>query len=118
MRKILSICFCVASLGVFAQQGHITPEMLEQIQKGYEGTPSDKALLNAISSNDIRKLAVNRENLAGMDTYFSHKVESRGITNQLQSGRCWLFTGFNVLRAKMMAEHNICLLYTSPSPRD
>ena len=30
-----------------------------------------------------------------------------GITDQQQSGRCWLFTGLNVLRAQMMAKYGL-----------
>ena len=68
--------------------------------------PTDRALVNAIAANDVRTLALNQENLrGGLDTHFSHRVNSRGITDQESSGRCWLFTGFNVLRAKAMARH-------------
>ena len=52
-------------------------------------------------------LARNQESLANFDTHFSHKVVSHGITNQKQSGRCWLFTGLNVLRAQMMAKYGL-----------
>lgn len=52
--------------------------MLNQIKQSYEGTSADKALRNAIGNNDIRKLALNQENLAGMDTHFSVKVNSKG----------------------------------------
>lgn len=104
-KQTLTIMLLAAALGASAQQGGISEEMLKQIKAGYEGTTTDKALVNAISSNDVRTLAVNRENLTGMDTHFSHKVNSKGITDQQQSGRCWLFTGLNVLRAKAMATH-------------
>ena len=79
--------------------------MLGQIKQSYQGTAADKALRNAIGNNDIRKLALNQENMQGMDTHFSVKVESRGITDQKSSGRCWLFTGLNVMRAKTLAEY-------------
>lgn len=97
------------SLAAYGQQanGGISPEMLKQIQKAYEGTPSDKAIRNAISANNINKLAINSESLNNFDTYFSDKVESKGITNQKSSGRCWLFTGLNVLRAKAIAKYDM-----------
>ncbi len=87
------------------KKGGINPDMLEQIKQSYQGTPSDKALRNAIGSNDIRKLTLNQENLQEMDTHFSIRVNSKGITNQKSSGRCWLFTGLNVLRAKTLATY-------------
>lgn len=105
-RKKLISLMLAASLAGYAQQGGISQEMLQQIASAYEGTPTDRALMNAISANDVRTLALNQENLrGGLDTHFSHRVDSRGITDQESSGRCWLFTGFNVLRAKAMARH-------------
>ncbi len=93
----------------YAQSGNggISSGMLDEIRKGYAGSPSDKAIHNAIANNAIDKLAANADNRNGFDTHFSHKVASKGITNQKSSGRCWLFTGLNVLRAQMMAQHNL-----------
>ena len=107
-KRILSvIVFGAALLSVQAQDGKggISPAMLGQIQQSYQGTPSDKALRNAIGNNDIRKLALNQENMQDMDTHFSIKVDSKGITDQKSSGRCWLFTGLNVMRAKVLARY-------------
>ena len=107
-KRFLSVLiFSAALFSVQAQDGKggISPEMLNQIKQGYEGTSSDKALRNAIGNNDIRKLSLNQENMQGMDTHFSVKVNSKGITNQKSSGRCWLFTGLNVMRAKALAKY-------------
>ena len=81
--------------------------MLNQIKQSYQGTTTDKAIRNAIGNNDIRKLALNQDNLKGMDTHFSIKVDSKGITDQKSSGRCWLFTGLNVMRAKAIAKYGL-----------
>ena len=107
-KRFLSvIVFSAAFFSLQAQEGKggINPGMLEQIKQSYEGNASDKALRNAIGNNDIRKLSLNQENLQGMDTHFSIKVDSKGITDQKSSGRCWLFTGLNVMRAKTLAEY-------------
>ena len=107
-KQFLSLVLLGASLlSVQAQEakGGISSQMLDQIKQSYQGTPADKALRNAIGNNDIRKLALNQENLTGMDTHFSIKVESKGITDQKSSGRCWLFTGLNVMRAKAIAKY-------------
>ncbi|MDR0749909.1 MAG: C1 family peptidase [Tannerellaceae bacterium] len=97
------------TLSVQSQQtkGGISPEMLLQIKQSYQGTATDRALRNAITNNDINKLAVNLDNRNNFDTYFSHKVDSKGITNQKSSGRCWLFTGLNVFRSKIIARYNL-----------
>lgn len=103
----LTVALLAAAFSLSAQSGAITPELLTAIKAGYTGTATDRALRNAIAANDINKLAVNADNRQPVNTHFSHKVESRGITNQRQSGRCWLFTGLNVLRSQMMARNNL-----------
>lgn len=106
-RLITVFVFSAALFSTHAQDGKggISDTMLKQIQQSYQGTASDKAIRNAISNNDIRKLAINLDNQKGMDTHFSVKVESKGITDQKSSGRCWLFTGLNVMRAKTLAKN-------------
>lgn len=109
-KQILSIfVLCAFSYSTQAQEvkGGISDSMMQQIKQSYANTPTDKAIRNAIGSNDIRKLALNQDNLKGMDTHFSIKVPSKGITDQKSSGRCWLFTGLNVMRAKAIAKHNL-----------
>ena len=80
-------------------KGGISADMLKEIRKGYEGTASDKAIKNALNTTAIGVLAANSENIAMIDTHFSDQVKTKGITDQKSSGRCWLFSGLNVLRA-------------------
>ena len=84
-KQILSIfVLCAFSYSTQAQEvkGGISDSMTQQIKQSYANTPTDKAIRNAIGSNDIRKLALNQDNLKGMDTHFSIKVPSKGITDQ------------------------------------
>ena len=108
MRKSILMLFALCSLPLFAQKsGGITEGMLEQIRKGYNDTPAERAIRNALAGQSIATLAVNADNLAMIDTHFSDRVTTKGITNQKSSGRCWLFTGLNVLRAKMITTHDL-----------
>ena len=116
MKRLFYVAACAAFLtctGAMAQQragsaeGGISPEMLAQISKGYEGNAADKALKNALAGTSISTLAVNSENAAMIDTHFSDRVKTKGITDQKSSGRCWLFTGLNVLRAKMIDKYDL-----------
>lgn len=91
-------------------QGGISPQRMERLKASYEGNATDKALRNALGGTDINKLALNQENLKAMDTHFTYEVKSKGITDQQSSGRCWLFTGLNVLRAQVMKQHNLSQL--------
>lgn len=89
------------------QEGGITTEMISRIRSAYQATPSDKALKNALAGTSIATLAINSENAAMIDTHFSDRVKTKGITDQKSSGRCWLFTGLNVLRAKMIDKYDL-----------
>lgn len=85
-KQILSIfVFCAFSYSTQAQEvkGGISDSMMQQIKQSYANTPTDKAIRNAIGNNDIRKLALNQDNLKGMDTHFSIKVSSKGITDTI-----------------------------------
>ena len=95
--------------GVSAQNanGGIDEAMLKEISASYTPSGAEKALQNIMLANPIKTLSVNQENLNELDTYFSNSVESKGITDQESSGRCWLFTGMNVMRAKMIAEQKL-----------
>lgn len=108
-RHIIILSALCASLTLAAApKGGISTEMLGRMRASYDGkAPQTRALRNAISANAIDKLAVNPEARNGFDTHFSNKVPSKGITDQQRSGRCWLFTGLNVLRSQMMATHGM-----------
>ena len=111
MKKILFsaalVLACSMSLSAQDKNGGISEQMLTRIRQGYTATPEQKAAKNALAINPISELVVNADNAAMCDTHFSHRVITKGITNQKKSGRCWLFTGLNVLRAKMITKHNL-----------
>ncbi|MBR4970027.1 MAG: C1 family peptidase [Alistipes sp.] len=108
-RLILVAIATLVSFGAVAQSkdGGIDSKMMEQIRKSYTNSPDQRAVKNALASTPISKLIINSENLAMCDTNFSHTVNTRGITNQKSSGRCWLFTTLNVLRARMMTKYKL-----------
>lgn len=100
-------CSAFAQQPAGAPEGGISAEILEEISKGYEHDADDRALRNALAGTSIATLAINAENAAMIDTHFSDRVKTKGITDQKSSGRCWLFTGLNVLRAKMIDKYDL-----------
>ena len=104
---LVALLMSVAGVMAQTKNGGISEDMLGRIRQGYTGTPEQKAVKNALASNSIAALAVNSENLSMIDTHFSHQVKTKGITDQKSSGRCWLFTGLNVLRAKMITKYDL-----------
>jgi len=85
--------------------GGISAEMLQRMEKSQLTTMADKALRNAIASNAIDELVKNPAAKGAVDTYFSIETPKQSIHNQLSSGRCWMFSGFNVLRSNFALAH-------------
>lgn len=94
----LAVAICMTAT-VNAQTGGISSKMLGEIQKQNKMTQAENAIANAIAANSIDNLAQNRNNAAELDTYFSIETPKQTITDQKSSGRCWMFSGMNVLRA-------------------
>ena len=92
---------CVLSISAMAQtkDGGISAQMLLKIQQQNAPTATDKALRNALAANGIDQLAQNSKNAGELDTYFSVETKKQSITDQKSSGRCWMFSGLNVLRS-------------------
>lgn len=113
MKRIVAgvIISAVASNIIFATaagpDNGISKEMLGRLKASYGKDAGNKAIRNALAGNSIDVLAVNAENIGKLDNNFSHRVKSKGITDQKRSGRCWLFTGLNVLRSQMMAKNDL-----------
>ena len=89
---------CVAVTAQAQKEGGISQKMLDEIQKEQKMTASDRALMNAIATNAIDNIATNRANAGAFDTHFSIETKRQSITDQKSSGRCWMFSGMNVLR--------------------
>lgn len=106
-KTIFTLSMMLSVSSSIMAQTEITDEMLSDFREKTVINGADKAVRNALAANDIRDIALNQDNQVEMNTYFSNSVPSKGITDQQSSGRCWLFTGMNVLRSKMINEHNL-----------
>ncbi|EFM01354.1 aminopeptidase C [Hoylesella marshii] len=101
-KKLLIAGVCLAMAGFVCAQtkrGGISPQMLSEIQKSVANGTADKALFNAMASNSIDNLARNHANSGAVDGYFSVETKKQNIQDQKSSGRCWMFSGMNVLRS-------------------
>ena len=110
MKRIIiaGLAFGLAATSALAQQTGINAADMKTIKKSYDiNDPYTRAMTNALSNNDVKKLALSRENIDEFDHFFKYRVKVSGITNQKSSGRCWMFTSFNTLRPKVMEKLNI-----------
>lgn len=108
MKQILIAIAMAAALSAVAQtNGAISDEMLSKFKSNYENSSANKVRRNALNAAAIDKIAYNGDVRNHFDDHFSYKVETKGITDQQSSGRCWLFTSLNMLRSQAMAKHNL-----------
>jgi len=109
MKKYIAICLILGvTLSGFTQNGKMDETLLQEIRSSFDmSDPNNKALMNAISNNSVKDLAVNRMNAGKVDHYFKYKVDVTGITNQEKSGRCWMFTAMNSLRPVIIEKYNL-----------
>lgn len=99
-RILITSLICAAAASAFAaNDGGIDASMLSRLRSSFKNEGSDKAIVNALRGTDIDVLATSAENKNLFDNNFSNRVKSKGITDQKSSGRCWLFTGLNILRS-------------------
>ena len=105
---LLGCCtFLLVPAQTVTKNGGLSNDQLQSLKSSYKATASDKALRNAVVTNDINKLAKNYDNATVFDAHFSNQVPSKAITDQESSGRCWMFTGMNVLRSKAIRKYNL-----------
>ena len=119
MKKLLlPLLLLLSSIMLLAQSestsrtdGAITPELLQKLQQATPKAPAERALYNSIAQNGM--VLANAELMTPPDDHFTYRVPTKGITDQKKSGRCWLFTGFNVLRSQFIKDNNLGEFYFS-----
>ncbi len=102
----LGLCLALAATASAQnKQGGISAQMLQTIEKSQGNATVNKALVNALAANKIDDLAKNFNNKTKFDTHFSVETPAQSIHNQKSSGRCWMFSSFNVLRSDFARKH-------------
>lgn len=85
----------------------ITKKQLKQFRKDFAADPSAKMAQNAVANNDLLDVALDREKVQEIDFTFSTKLDKWKVTNQMRSGRCWLFATLNLFRPSTMKKLNV-----------
>ena len=100
----LTFAACAIVAQAQTQGGGISAQMLQEIQKEQKQCGKERVIANAIYGMNIDALAKNYKVAAQpLNTRFSVETRKQSITDQKSSGRCWMFSGLNVLRSNYMA---------------
>lgn len=89
------------AMAIDLKTGGIQAKDLARYQAAYRERPEHRTITNAILANGINAVAIDHEKAYQLTHTFSLEIETGPITNQKQSGRCWLFAGLNFIRTGM-----------------
>ena len=84
------------------ETGAVSSELVRRLSDGFRSDPHRRTTMNAIRKNGIVAVALDQDVLVRQQYTFSHEIETGAITNQKQSGRCWMFAGLNTMRLAVM----------------
>jgi len=80
---------------------------LKLMQKEFDSKPHYRQMQNAVTVTAVDKVALNRAVVTDLDDSFSCRLDDWAVTNQKESGRCWIFAGTNLLRVGAMRKMNL-----------
>ncbi len=103
----LSLTIANSVYGQYLKETGITSNLLKELKYSLQLTTPDTALMNALTNNELHALTLSREFMKKHNNLFSHKIKTKGITDQQNSGRCWIFAGLNLLRPLVIKKYHL-----------
>ena len=85
----------------------VTQEDLGTFEKRFLADRANRVAMDAVVNNGVLKSAKNAEAFRTTTHQFSVSLKQGEITNQKQSGRCWMFAALNCLRFQVMQKLNL-----------
>ena len=85
----------------------VTEHLLNQYDHAFASDRGNRIAQDAVSANGLFKSCQNPEVIRKSLHTFSLTLNQGNITNQKQSGRCWLFAAMNVMRMQVMKTCNL-----------
>jgi bleomycin hydrolase len=106
---VLAMLFLCATASSRAadDDGTLSPEMSGSLRNSVKMDDATRALHNALTGNDARRLVLNRAIVQEHNDLFNHRVNTKGITDQKGSGRCWLFAAMNIMRPAVIEKYKL-----------
>ena len=88
-------------------QPMITAKQLEKFHEDFSANKAYAVTMRAVVSAGVNKSAVNYESCRKDRHEYSIQLKQGEITNQKQSGRCWMFAALNTMRFQVMKNLNL-----------
>src|SRR4030042_5496283 len=102
---LLTMVFYAVLSGQTTDPRIISTDILNKIEKSLVIDAPTRGIMNAVSSNDLKKLVLSWNVIENLDHHFAVNIESGEITDQKSTGRCWLFSALNVIRPAIIKKY-------------
>ena len=80
---------------------------LENYENAFRADRGSRAAMHAVTNCGLKAAAKNEESIKNVRHTFSLELKQGDITNQKQSGRCWMFAALNTFRFEVMRKLNL-----------
>ena len=87
--------------------GTLDAARIDALRNEFDANPKWRMTQNAVSQVTIDDIALDRSVVTTTDHSFSTWIDDWKVTNQKQSGRCWMFAALNLFRAGAMKKMNV-----------
>ncbi|MGO2238176.1 MAG: C1 family peptidase [Lactobacillus helveticus] len=84
----------------------LTIAEIAKFQQEYKKEPQNRVAELAVVNNGVQKASFNTEGIRKLNRTFSIEIPTDNVTDQKQSGRCWLFAALNTLRHGFAKKYN------------
>ena len=82
--------------------------ILPSLSARYQNSATNSILQNAISNNPLREVLLNNDTAQHTSHQFNRRIQPKtAITNQKNSGRCWIFSFLNMFRYQLVQQYNL-----------
>ncbi|CAL7950263.1 unnamed protein product [Xylocopa violacea] len=92
-----------------ASAGVLTTEILDKLSAKFYEDNRNTLAQNVCTRINPLEACISRRVLQESQHVFTYKISTEGkpITNQMHSGRCWIFSTLNVIRSAFMKQYNL-----------
>ena len=84
----------------------LTFDEIADFQKNYQADARNQVAEMATVTNGVQQASFNTEAVQDINRTFSIEIPTDAVTNQKQSGRCWLFAALNVMRHQFAKKYH------------
>jgi bleomycin hydrolase len=78
--------------------GALDARTVQSFETTFAARPAYRLAQNAVSTTSVDDITLKRGIVTSIDHTFSTQLDDWSVTNQKQTGRCWMFAGLNLLR--------------------